>query len=160
MNTKFSKIVSTLAFGAAVALGSSAALASNTVDIPLQGELAKECNLNANLNGPFDDLDMTSTAVQGDESLGVTCNYGGTATVTFVSQNGGYMESGANQVGYNFRVSNGTLLDQHLTVPGVVNNWPAVANAVQTRNLQVQLHSAATQAGIYTDVVTATVTPN
>ncbi|WP_193165749.1 hypothetical protein [Microbulbifer hainanensis] len=152
---------SLLTLGAAVAfIATGSAYADTSVDIPLSGHLCKTCNVTAFLNGPFDDLDMTTTAQQGFESLSPICNYGGTLTVTFTSLNAGFLESGPNSVGYTLQVSGGLLAPTQLTVPAVVNNWPAVANAVQTRSLSVALLAVATVAGTYTDTITASVTPN
>jgi hypothetical protein len=149
------------ALGAAAAMiAAGSAHAGNSVDIPLQGELCKTCDVTAFVNGPFDDLDMTTTEVQGAESLSPICNYGGTLTVTFTSANAGFLVSGPNQVGYTLQVGGGLLGPTQLTVPTQVNNWPAVANAVQTRSLSVALLAPATVAGIYTDTITASVTPN
>ncbi|WP_193165752.1 hypothetical protein [Microbulbifer hainanensis] len=136
------------------------AYADTSVPIPLSGTLAKACNVTAFVNGPFDDLDMTTTSTQGSESLSPICNYGGTLTVTFTSLNAGFLQSGPNSVGYTLQVSGGLLAPTQLTVPAVVNNWPAVANAVQTRSLSVALLAVATVAGTYTDTITASVTPN
>ena len=150
-----------LALGATAALiATGSAYAATSVDIPLSGELCKVCNVTAFVNGPFDDLDMTTTATQGAESLSPICNYGGTLSVTFTSLNAGNLVSGPNNVGYTLQVSGGLLAPTQLTVPAVVPNWPAVANAVQTRGLSVALIAPATVAGTYTDTITASVTPN
>ena len=150
----------TLAAASIVALGVGAASASNSVQIPLSGTLPKACSLVANLDGPFDDLDMTSTAEQGAESLDVICNYGGSATVEFSSANGGTLNSGSNSVPYTLSVSRGLLENVSLASPQTISNWPAAANSAQTRSLRVTLGAPATVAGTYTDTITATVTPN
>lgn len=134
------------------------ASAANFVDIPLEGTLPKSCEVTAFVNGPFDNLDLTTTAEQGAESLSPICNYGGTLTVDFTSANASSLVSGANSVPYTFSVSGGLLTDA--TLPATVSNWPAVANAVQSRSMSVTLTNVASVAGTYTDTVTATVTPN
>ena len=136
-------------------------MAQDSVVIPLSGELEKDCNISAFLNGPFDVLNMESTAVQGGESVTINCNYGGTASVEFASANGGTMDSGANSVPYNFLLA-GTSLSGGVSLasPQTVTNFPATVNTDQSRTMSVQLTSAATVAGIYTDTITATVTPN
>ena len=137
------------------------ALAQTTVAIPLNGVLPKACNISAFLNGPFNALDMTSTAVQGSESLTVNCNYGGSASVQFTSANAGQMKSGPNGVGYNLIVSGSPFSGGvSLATPQTWNGFPAVANSNQTRSLSVQLLAAATVAGTYADTITAAVTPN
>jgi hypothetical protein len=104
---------------------------------------------------------MTSTAVQGSESVSAICNYGGSATVSFASANLGNMKSGTNLVPYKLLVSGSPFATGvSLSSPQSITGWPAVANAVQTRSLSVQLDTAATIAGTYTDTITASVTPN
>jgi hypothetical protein len=140
---------------------SSSAYGTPTIDIPLSGTLAKSCALSAYLNGPFNALNMTSTAVQGSESVSAICNYGGSATVSFASANLGNMKSGTNLVPYKLLVSGSPFsAGVSLATPQSITGWPAVANAVQTRSLSVQLDTAATIAGTYTDTITASVTPN
>ena len=141
----------------------SPALASTSVEIPLSGTLAKSCTISAFLNGPFNALDMSSTAVQGAESLTGLCNYGGSATVTLSSLNAGKLKSGANEVAYKMIVSgsgSAWSAGQSLATPQTIPGFPAVANAAQTRGLSVQLDAVATIAGTYTDTVTASITPN
>lgn len=124
---------------------------------------AKSCVVTALLNGPFDYLDMSSTALQGAESLSPICNYGGTLSVTFTSANLGNLVNTpavSPDVPYTLAVSGSLLTNASLSVPQVVGNWPAVANAVQTRSMSVTLGSVATIAGIYTDTITASVAPN
>jgi hypothetical protein len=145
--------------GAAL-LMAGAAHAQTFASIPLNGTLTKACTVTAFLNGPFNALNMTSTALQGAESLSPICNYGGTLSVQFTSANAGSMNSGLNTVPYTFTVSGGLLNAVSLATPQTVLTWPAVANAVQTRSMNVTLASAATIAGTYSDTITATVTPN
>ena len=145
---------------AIAALLASAAYADTSVTIPLQGIVPKACNVTAFLNGPFNALDMSSTALQGSESLSPICNYGGTLTVTFTSANAGAMTNGSVTVPYKLTVSGNLVNDQSLASPVVVTNWPAVANAVQTRSMSVKLDAPATVAGTYSDTITAAVTPN
>ncbi len=146
---------------AALTFGAAPVMAATSVDIPLTGVLPKACDISAFLNGPFDVLDMTSTAVQGAESLTVNCNYGGSASVMFTSANAGALNSGANSVPYNLIVSGSPFSGGvSLATPQTWTGFPAVANANQTRSLSIQLTSAATSAGTYTDTITAAVTPN
>jgi spore coat protein U-like protein len=146
---------------AALAFGAPASMAATSVDIPLSGVLSKACEISAFLNGPFDALDLTSTAVQGAESLTVNCNYGGSASVTFTSVNAGALASGANTVPYNLVVSGSPFSGGvSLATPQTWAGFPAVANANQTRSLSIQLANAASVAGTYTDTITAAVTPN
>lgn len=148
-------------FIAAAAMSVAAVQAADSVDIPLTGTLDKSCDISAFLNGPFNVLDMSSTAVQGAESLTVNCNYGGTASVEFTSANAGNMESGANQVPYKFILSGSPFSGGvSLASPQTWNAFPAVLNADQTRGMSVQLDTAATVAGTYTDIITAQVQPN
>lgn len=147
----------------AAGLLSASAFAVDNVAIPLNGELPRKCDVTAFLNGPFNALDMTSTATQGSESLSPICNYGGTLSVAFSSANGGTMNNttvAGQNIGYTFTVSGGLLTDVSLATPANVSNWPAVANAVQTRSMSIKLNNAATVAGAYTDTITATVSPN
>lgn len=132
---------------------------ATSIDIPLSGTVAKACTVSAYLNGPFSELNMTSTASQGSESLSVGCNYAGSASVTFNSANLGAMKSGANSVPYTFSVSN-YLSDVSLASPQTVS-WNVVSPpGVQTKSMSVKLTNAATVAGTYTDTITIAVTPN
>ena len=156
------KIVMT-AMAAATALSISSVQAADSVDIPLTGELAKSCDISAFLNGPFDAIDMTTTDSQGAESLSVNCNYGGSASVTFESDNAGKMVSGSNEVPYKFILTgSGSPFENgvSLATAQTWNGFPAVANTDQTRGMSIQLDSAATVAGTYEDTITATVQPN
>lgn len=154
------------AFFAASLLTAGAAQAATSVEIPLQGVLPKECSVTAFVDGPFDALDMKSTAIQGAESLSPVCNYGGTLSVTFSSANSGSLQPVGNdgqrlqQIPYGFTVSGTSLDNVSLRSPQTVSNWPAVANQAQTRSMSVTLGRAATIAGTYTDTITATVAPN
>ena len=148
---------------AASVLAAGAAQAANSVQIPLQGVLPKSCDVSAYLNGPFNALDMTSTAVQGAESITANCNYSGTLMVTLSSVNAGKMKTSANggaEVGYGVTISGSSVTNASLAAPQVINNWPAVVNANQTRSISVQLAAAATVAGTYTDTITVAVAPN
>lgn len=146
---------------AALAFGAAPAMAATTIDIPLSGTLPKACDISAFLNGPFDALNLTSTAVQGAESLSVNCNYGGSASVTFTSANAGALKSGANSVPYNLVVSGSPFsAGVSLATPQTWTGFPASANSNQTRSLSVQLTNPASVAGTYTDTITAAVTPN
>ena len=153
-------------FAASLLTAGIAQAANTSVEIPLQGVLPKECSVTAFLNGPFDALDMKSTAIQGAESLSPVCNYGGTLSVTFSSANSGSLQPTGNdgdrlaQIPYTFSVSGTSLNNVSLRSPQTVSNWPAIANAVQTRSMSVTLGRAATIAGTYTDTITATVAPN
>lgn len=155
------------AFFAASLLTAGIAQAANTsVEIPLQGVLPKECSVTAFLNGPFDALDMKSTAIQGEESLSPVCNYAGTLTVTFTSANNGNLQTGGSdgsklmRIPYTFTISGGLLNNASLSSPQEVTNWPASSNSAEARAMSVTLIRAATIAGTYTDTITATVAPN
>lgn len=140
-----------------------AAQAANSVQIPLQGVLPKSCDVSAYLNGPFNALEMTSTAVQGAESITASCNYSGTLTVTLSSANAGKMKSADHsraEVPYGVTISGGLLSDASLATPQVINSWPAVALKDQTRSISVKLANAAVFAGTYTDTITVAVAPN
>lgn len=144
----------------ALSLAAAPAFAADSVQVPLSGTLAKACNISAFLNGPFNAIDMTSTAVQGAESLTVNCNYGGSASVTFTSANSGSMNGPAN-IPYQFILSGSPFSGGvSLATPQTWTGFPAVANADQTRGMSIQLNQAATLAGTYTDTITASVTPN
>lgn len=148
---------------AATLLTAGAAQAGASTQIQLQGTLPKSCEVTAFVNGPFDALNMSSTAIQGAESLSPVCNYGGTLSVTFNSANQGVMKTAANggaSVPYSLTVSGGLLNNASLATPQTVSNWPAVVNAAQTRSLSVTLGAAATVAGSYTDTITVSVAPN
>ena len=148
---------------AVLAMAASAAYADTSVTVPLAGTLAKTCGITDYLDGPFNNLDMTSTSVQGAESVTVNCNYGGSASVTFSSANAGNMAAGSNTVPYKLIVSgSGSPFSTgvSLATDQTWNGWPAVANADQTRSLSVQLDSPATVAGDYSDTITVTVAPN
>jgi spore coat protein U-like protein len=151
-------IIASAAVAAFTATGAMAL--TDTITVPLTGELAKSCTLDAFLNGPFDALDMQSTATQGAESITVNCNYGGSAQITFSSANGGKLISGANSVDYALEVSGGVLPATVLSAPatGTFSGFSANANA--SRSMKVTLQQPATVAGTYTDTITATVTPN
>lgn len=144
---------------AAVTL-STTAFANTSVDLPLSGTLPRACEISAFVNGPFDALDLTSTAEQGAESITVNCNYGGTATVDLTSANGGELISGDNAIPYTVSISGGLLTNASLSSEQTIGNWPAVANSDQSRSISVALQNIATVAGTYTDTITATVTPN
>lgn len=149
------------ACSAALLLAHGTAFADTSVEIPLSGTLPKACDISTYLNGPFDDLDMTSTAVQGKESVTLNCNYGGSAIVDFSSANAGAMVSNGDSVNYLFYLSgspfsSGVSLSTQQTWAG----FPTEANADQTRSMSVSLVTPATVAGTYTDTITATVTPN
>jgi hypothetical protein len=137
------------------------AYAGTSVDLPLSGTLAKRCSISAYLNGPFNALNMESTAVQGAESVTGNCNYGGSATVTFTSANSGNLKSGTNQVPYKLIVSGSPFSSGvSLASPQAITGWPSVANADQTRSVSVSLDNIATVAGTYTDTITASIQPN
>ncbi|WP_237068496.1 spore coat protein U domain-containing protein [Microbulbifer guangxiensis] len=150
-----------IALGAAALLtAGTASAAPPSVQIPLEGELCKSCTISAFLNGPFDSLDMTTTSIQGSESLTINCNYGGSATVKFSSLNGGKMVSNGNEVPYKFYVI-GTSLNAGVSLAtDQTTTFPAVLNANQTRTLKVSLDTPAVAAGVYGDLITASVTPN
>ena len=133
------------------------------VKLPRSATSAKACTVSAYLDGPFNALNMQSTAVQGAESTSVNCNYGGSASVTFSSANAGAMKSGANAVPYKLIVSgSGSPFSSGVSLASAQtwNGWPATANSNQTRSLSVQLDNAATVAGTYTDTITVAVAPN
>lgn len=137
--------------------------AGTSVEVPISGTLPKACNIDAYLNGPFDDLDMDSVAAQGAESVTVNCNYGGSASVTFSSANAGKMVSGSNEVAYKLLVSGSASpfnTGVSLATDQTWSGWPAVANAGQTRSLSVQLDTPAIVAGAYSDTITVSVAPN
>jgi spore coat protein U-like protein len=142
------------------------AFAQTSVNIPLQGSLAKRCTISAYLDGPFNALNMEVLTAQGAESITGNCNYGGSATVTFSSANAGKMVSGANSVPYKLRVTGtGTPADwsstgKSLAEPQQITGFPAVANANQTRGLSIILDQIATVAGTYADTITASIQPN
>ena len=147
--------------GAVCAAFAGSAIADTTVDLPLEGVLPKACDISAFINGPFDAIDMESTANQGAESVSVNCNYGGSASVQFSSANSGEMVSGSNGVPYLFSLSGSPLSGGvALTTPVTWNGFPATTNTNQTRGASITLTTAATVAGTYTDTITATVTPN
>lgn len=155
--------VRSLASIAVLAMSVGVANADTSVEVPLSGTLPKECGVSAFVNGPFDDLDMTTTSSQGAESVTVNCNYGGSAAVTFASANGGNMVSGSNQVPYKLIVSgSGSPFSSGVSLASsqTWNGWPTVANADQTRSLTVQLDTPATVAGTYSDAITVSVAPN
>jgi spore coat protein U-like protein len=136
---------------------------ANSIEIPLSGTLAKKCNVSAFLDGPFNALNLETTAEQGAESVSVNCNYGGSASVTFTSANTGSLKSGADLVPYKLIVSgSGSPFSTgvSLATPQTWNGWPATTNSNQTRSLRVKLDTIATVAGTYTDTVTVAVAPN
>jgi spore coat protein U-like protein len=147
---------------AALAFGAMPAAAGTSVDIPLSGVLPKACDISAYLNGPFDALDLTSTSVQGAESLTTNCNYGGSNTVTFTSANAGKLKSsGGQEVTYELSMSGGVLSPTVLSTPTPITfGSGSPANANFTRSMSVRLQTAAAVAGTYTDTITAVVTPN
>lgn len=150
-----------VAAAAFAAVSAAPAMAQTSVEIPLSGTLAKACTISAFLNGPFDALNLTSTTIQGSESVTGVCNYGGSATVTFTSANNGSLKSGNDTVPYLFHVSGSPLSGGvSLATPQAFGGFPAVVNTPQTRSMSVTLLSAATVAGTYTDTVTASITPN
>lgn len=156
------KLLVSAAALAAIGLAAPASAATDAT-IPLKGTLAKRCEISTFLNGPFDVLNLESTSKQGAESVTALCNYGGSATVTFTSANGGALKSGNNSIPYLFSVSgSGAAWDAGLSLatPQSVTGFPAVANAPQTRSMSVTLQQIATVAGTYTDTVTASITPN
>ncbi|WP_323845848.1 hypothetical protein [Microbulbifer magnicolonia] len=142
------------ALGAAVAfIAAGSAYAATSVNIPLSGTLDKECNIDAILDGPFNNLQMDTTANQQAEQLVANCNYSGTATVTISSASGGFLV-GPTNVGYTLTVQ-GLLPATQLVAPAVIGMWPVpVANVDAPRNLRINLIAPATVAGLYTDVLT------
>ncbi|QHL90519.1 fimbrial major subunit CsuA/B family protein [Sphingomonas changnyeongensis] len=146
---------------AVAALATGSASAQTSVNIPLSGTLAKSCTISAFLNGPFDALDLTSTNVQGAESLTTSCNYDGANQVTFTSQNNGVLKSGNNTLAYEFGIPSANIPLAGLTAPrSVTYGSGAPAGSNFTRSMVVRLPAAATIAGTYTDTIVATVTPN
>lgn len=133
---------------------------STSVLIPLSGVVAKSCFVSAFLNGPFNALNMASTAPQGAESLSPQCNYGGTLQVTFASANAGNMKNGTSTVPYTLTVSGGLANAASLASQLTISNWPAAANSDQTRAMSVTLAGGTTVAGTYSDIITASVSPN
>lgn len=150
-----------LVFGAAAAITTaSSTYASDTAFINLSGTLEQECNVTTFVDD-LNNLDMTNdTTEQGADSISPICNYGGTLDVTLSSANNGELQFGPNSVDYTVRITGGLLPHTQLLMPVTITNWPAVANAVQTRGIWVQLMSAANVAGTYTDVITVQVAPN
>lgn len=142
---------------AAVAFAAPA-FAQNTVEIPVGGELARDCTIGAFVND-VNDLDMTSLAESNADSISVNCNYGGTASVELASANNGVL-TGPENIGYTISVSGGLASGVQLTSPLDITNWPATLNSDQTRSLRVTLLQVATIAGTYADTITATVSPN
>ena len=150
-----------IAATAASTMFAAPAFAQDSEDIILSGTLAKDCGISAFVDGPFNALDLTSTAVQGKESVSINCNYGGSASVRFESANAGSLNSGSNSVDYDFFLSGSPFSGGvSLATPQTWNGFPATAGTDQSRSMSVQLASAATVAGTYTDTITATVTPN
>jgi len=137
---------------------------NGSIEIPLSGTLAKRCIVSAFLNGPFDALNLESTAVQGAESLSSSCNYAGQSTVTFSSANNGALKSGDIAIPYKFYLSGSPLSGGvSLSSPQVWSAFPSggtAPNTTGTRSMSVQLDSIATVAGTYTDTITVAVQPN
>ncbi len=156
-SARTSGLLSLLATG--LILAGLPAVAEPTGLITLRGALTRNCDLNAVLDGPFDAIDMNSTDVQGDEILTTICNYGGTPTIEFTSLNAGVLKSGSESVPYVFIVSGG-LFTGPLTTPATVFGWPVWPGLGDSRTLAIRLDFPAPVAGVYSDNITAQVTPN
>ncbi len=158
-------------FGAAAMVAAFAAPAmaqttygpsSPSIQVPISGVLPKACQISSFVNGPLNAINLSSTAVQGAESLTVTCNYGGSATVDFESANGGALKraGGTETIAYLFSLSGSPLSGGvSLSSAQTWGGFPAVVGD-QTRSYSIQLASAAVVAGTYADTLTFTVTPN
>jgi len=159
------------------ASGTAVAQTAQTASLPLQGEVLKNCIVSVNPNNTnLQELDLEVTTRQNGSSLRLECNYAGSATVSFSSLNGGKLISAeANELPYLFFLGNNTAGAGALTagvslsssqsfnafdtvLSGSVGTAPS--GPFTTRAMGIRLQSAATIAGTYTDVITASVTPN
>lgn len=168
------------ASGAAVAQTSLTPIGPNptlSASLPLSGEVAKNCIASVNPNNTnLQSLNLESTLRQNGAALRLECNYSGSASVSFSSANGGKLLSAeGNELPYLFYLGNNAQSAGALTA-GVSLASPQVFNAFNTvfsgtvgappagpdtsRSMGIALASAATIAGTYTDVITASVTPN
>jgi hypothetical protein len=167
------------ASGAAVAQTSLTPIGPNptlSASLPLSGEVAKNCIVSVNPNNVnLQQLDLEITTRQNGSMLRLECNYSGSASVSFSSANGGKLVSGGNELPYLFYLGNNAQSAGALTAgaslasPQVFNAFntelsgsvgTAPAGPFTTRAMGIALASAATIAGTYTDVITASVTPN
>ena len=168
------------ASGAAFAQTSLTPIGANpttTASLPLSGEVAQNCIASTNPNNvALQNLNLESTVRQNGAALRLECNYAGSATVSFVSANGGKLVSSeGNELPYLFYLGNNAAGAGALSA-GVslasTQSWNAFPTVLSTtvgappagpdtaRAMGIALTSVATIAGTYTDVITASVTPN
>lgn len=165
------------ASGAAVAQTSLTPIGPNptlSASLPLSGEVAKNCIVSVNPNNAvLQNLDLEITTRQNGAPLRLECNYAGSATVSFSSLKGGKLVSAeGNELPYLFYLGGGAngagvlSTGVSLASPQVFSAFNTVFSnglppaEITTRSMGIALASAATIAGTYTDVITASVTPN
>ena len=150
----------TLTLALLIVLTGSIAHASNSVDLTINGEMPKACEISSYGDFRLQDLDLTSTAQTDAASITLACNYQGTATLTLSSANGGYLASGANQIPYTASLSGSSITDVSLASPVSWGGFPTVVGD-QTRGFSIKLAPpAVVPAGFYQDVVTASFVTN
>ena len=165
------------ASGAAIAQTSLTPIGPNPTlqaSLPLQGEIARRCVISTNPNNVnLQNLNLESTLRQNGSNLRLECNYAGSATVSFASANGGKLKSAdGNELSYLFYLGTNANGAGALTagVSLASNQSFGAFNTVYsdgippaeltTRAMGIALTQVATIAGTYTDVITASVTPN
>ncbi|MFP4386347.1 MAG: hypothetical protein ACLFRA_03960 [Alphaproteobacteria bacterium] len=149
---------------AVVAFGfTQTAQADSSVQLTIDGDMPKICDVDQYGDFRLQDLDLTSTAQTDAASITISCNYQGTANVEFSSANAGALVSTSDPehtIPYTASLSGGLLSDVSLATPQTANNFPTVVGD-QTRGFSVKLAPpAVVPAGFYEDVVTATVATN
>jgi hypothetical protein len=143
----------------------SPALAAGQTQTIITGTLEQSCTVAAPANQTFN---PASTALQQVGTVTYQCNFAGNASLKMWSQNGGQVTSPASAANNNTVQSRtyGTIFDgtplaqlpNAATGPAIVRTV-TTANTAQTGVTSIQLSSAATIAGTYTDTIFVSIAP-
>jgi len=162
----FSMILPTRSIVVAAAFAAAPANAADQAATQISGSLPQTCAVTAPANQSFD---PASTAVQAIGSPSYQCNFIGGASLRFWTLNGGLAISPAGpnngnvaqSRAYNFNFD-GTNLGQLGNADGSavpVVRAISLPNTVQVGIASMQLGSAATIAGTYTDTIFVSIAP-
>lgn len=161
------RLVSTAAaLFAGASLLPSAAVASGTKQTMITGKLEQMCSVTAPGDQTFD---PTKTTTQSVGSPSYQCNFTGSAKLSFWSQNSGQVIAPASTSNgnvpqskaytFSFAGSNIGQLPAAANASAVVNRAVTAPNTPQSDPATIQLTTAATIAGTYTDTIYVSIAP-
>ena len=155
----------TFIVAAIAGLVASPAFAAGQTQTIVTGTLEQSCTVSAPATQTFN---PASTALQQVGTVSYQCNFVGNASLRMWSQNGGTVIAPASAANGNTAQSRtyGTIFDgtalaqlpNAATGPAIVRAVTA-ANTAQTGTTSIQLSSAATVAGTYTDTIFVSIAP-